>query len=68
MNADDRFDFGTRSNDSQFAGLDEPARWRQEDAPPRTPAVPVGEALAFRVAIVETDADLQRVQALREAA
>jgi hypothetical protein len=68
MNADDRFDFGTRSNDSQFAGLDEPVRWRQEDAPPRTPAVPVGEALAFRVAIVETDADLQRVQALREAA
>jgi hypothetical protein len=67
MNADDRFDFGTRSNDSQFAGLDEPQPWREAEPAPR-PALPAGEALAFRVAIVETDADLQRVQALREAA
>ena len=68
MNANDRFDFGARSNDSQFAGLAEPPPWRPVEAAPRPAAVPAGEALAFRVAIVETDADLQRVQALREAA
>ncbi len=59
------FDFGPRSNDSQFAGLDgDLAAARTEDDNP----APRGEALAFRVAIVETEADLLRVQGLRQAA
>jgi len=63
---DERLDYGARSNDSQFAGLDAPGRaWDDETAPPPAPA---GEALAFRVAMVASESELARVQALRQAA
>ena len=64
-------DFGLRSNESQFSGLEVPQDDRdvQSASPgPSVSAAPPGEPLPFRVAIVESDADLQRVQALRQAA
>jgi hypothetical protein len=67
----DSLDFGLRSNDSQFSSLDVPREERDaQSAGPLSgvDAAPPGEPLAFRVAIVESDADLQRVQALRQAA
>jgi hypothetical protein len=62
----DSFDFGPRSNDSDFAGLDEPVR-SAPATPLHAPGVALGEALPFRVAIVDSEADLLRVQRLREA-
>lgn len=67
----DSLDFGPRSNDSQFAGLDVPGEAREapsERQRPSVEAAPAGEPLAFRVAIVESEADLLRVQELRQAA
>jgi hypothetical protein len=67
----DAFDFGTRSNDSRFADEDV-ARHDVDDlrasAPPLVNTLPVGEPLAFRVAIVGSEVDLLRVQDLRQAA
>src|SRR6185369_9536560 len=62
----DSFDFGPRSNDSDFAGLDGPV----DPAPValHAPSVAAGEALPFRVAIADSEAQLARVQRLREAA
>jgi len=67
----DSLDFGLRSNDSQFSSLDIPREERDARGASPTPGVnaaPVGEPLAFRVAIVDSEADLQRVQELRQAA
>jgi hypothetical protein len=65
----DSFDFGLRSNDSQFAGLDLAHQERESaSSGPEFHATPPGEPLAFRIAIVESEADLQRVQGLRQAA
>jgi len=67
----DSFDFGRRSNDSQFADLDVPREdpvGESADLRPGVNAVQRGESLVFRVAIVKSEADLQRVQALRQAA
>ena len=61
----DPFDFGPRSNDSQFAGLDGDLAAASTDHGDPTPC---GETLAFRVTIAETEADLLRVQRLRQAA
>jgi hypothetical protein len=63
------FDFGERSNDSQFGDLDAdeaPAGW----SPPRRPVATAarGESLPFRIGIVASEDDLLRVQALRQAA
>jgi hypothetical protein len=64
----DSFDFGPRSNDSQFAGLPADDQGVQTLRPlGSVNAVPCGEALAFRVAIVDSEADLLRVQSLRQA-
>ena len=62
-------DFGPRSNDSRFAGFDDSLPVRGIGAA-RAPiaVVPSGQALAFRVGIVDTEPDLLRVQALRQAA
>lgn len=67
----DSLDFGTRSNDSLFAGLDEPPL----TGAPEPPASPVDEArspagapLPFTVTIVRSEEDLLRVQQLRQAA
>ena len=65
------FDLGVRSNDSQFVGLELPREDRDlTDATQgrSVNAPPPGEPLAFRVAIVDSEADLQRVQGLRQAA
>jgi hypothetical protein len=67
----DSLDFGLRSNDSQFSTLDIP---REELGSKSTgpqasvKAAPPGELLAFRVSVVESEVDLERVQALRQAA
>jgi hypothetical protein len=68
---DESLDFGTRSNDSHFAGLDVPA---VASAPERAVSLAgvartgAGVPLPFRVAIVESEEDLLRVQQLRQAA
>jgi len=62
---DERLDYGARSNDSQFARLDAPGHDGQA---PARPVAPAGEALAFRVAMVASESELARVQALRQAA
>lgn len=64
MTEGEPIDHGPRSNDSRFAGLAPPC----DDDAPGAAAAPVGQALAFRVGLVESEADLLRVQALREAA
>jgi hypothetical protein len=67
----DSLDFGLRSNDSQFSTLDIP---REElDSKSKSPlsgarAPAAGERLAFRVSVVQSEADLDRVQELRQAA
>lgn len=67
----EELDFGLRSNDSCFAGLDETPAGNDTarkalSANAASPAVAV--ALPFRVAIVESEEDLLRVQQLRQAA
>ncbi len=63
---DDPIDFGPRSNDSRFADHADAA------VPPAAPVAgacaPVTGLLPFRVRIVDSEDDLLRVQALREAA
>ena len=66
-----QIDFGTGSNESTFGEFDalldaSRPRATRDAATPRTR--PVSESLAFRVRIVETEADLLRVQGLRQAA
>lgn len=62
-------DFGPRSNDSCFAGLDKPVDTPDAQASMAPPAAAaVGSPLAFRVGLVASEADLLRVQALRQAA
>jgi hypothetical protein len=62
----DSFDFGPRSNDSDFAALDGPVDPALVAL--HTPSIAAGEALAFRVGIADSEALLSRVQRLREAA
>lgn len=67
----DSLDFGLRSNDSQFSTLDIPREELETNsAGPLTGVEPVapGELLAFRVSVVQSEADLKRVQELRQAA
>lgn len=68
---DDPLDFGSRSNDSSFAGFDE--RVFDDVPPPTSPRAaaaspPAAGPLPFRVRIVDSERDLVRVQQLREAA
>lgn len=64
-----RLDFGPRSNDSDFGALDSdfPRAARKHEAAVRG-ARPATERLPFRIAIVDSEADLLRVQSLRQAA
>lgn len=64
--SDDPIDFGPRSNDSDFAGLDE--RAAQVAGPFEGARAPVAGLLPFRVRIADSERDLLRVQQLREAA
>lgn len=67
----DSLDFGQRSNDSQFSTLDVPREELETKHPaprPSAAALAPGELLAFRVSIVDSEADLERVQDLRQAA
>lgn len=67
----DSYGFGPRSNDSQFVGLGVSREDRVaggESPGPDVKLAPRGEPLAFRVAIVDSEADLQRVQELRQVA
>lgn len=63
---EDPIDFGPRSNDTCFAGIDEPATAPAE--PFASACAPVTGLLPFRVRIVDSEQDLLRVQQLREAA
>ncbi len=66
----DAFDFGPRSNDSQFAAQDDDEHRDLEGASPQpvVTSASSGESLAFRVGIVDSESDLLRVQGLRQAA
>jgi hypothetical protein len=64
-------DYGKRSNDSQFAGLDEPGVDEVRDRCASAvggPSTVAAVTLPFRVAVVVSEEELQRVQKLREAA
>ena len=65
-------DFGPRSNESAFAEFDAiphtPHIDSSRDDEPVASTNPLAEILTFRVGIVQTEADLLRVQALRQAA
>lgn len=64
-----RLDFGQRSNDSDFGALDSasPSSLKPHGAA-ATGSGPVTESLSFRIAIVDSEADLLKVQSLRQAA
>jgi len=63
-------DHGLRANDSVFASLGELPDTAQPPARHNAAHTnrPVEEALPFRVSVVQTEAELQRVQSLRQAA
>lgn len=65
-------DYGPRSNESSFGAFDtSPAEWRDTPLwanPDSAPARPAAEFLPFHIGLVDNEADLLRVQALRQAA